>query len=81
MEHKRAQQEQISGAWRPRRNSFELYTLLATQFSLRIWHCKQQNTRHYVCIIVMVLTARVACPFRVQNFASPLNTFCCAFLP
>ena len=49
-------------------NFFEFYVLLATSFSLTIWHAQQRGARRYVRTFITVLMALTIHLFHVESF-------------
>ena len=49
-------------------NVFKFYALLATLFSLTIWHAQQRGARRYVRTFITMLTALTIHIFHVEKF-------------
>ena len=67
MENKKGERRRVQGR-NVLENFFEFYGLLATSFSLTIWHAQQREARRYVCTFIMVLTALTIHLFHVKKF-------------
>ena len=81
MENKRVSRAESVGAWRLRKRFFELYTLLATRFSLRTLHDELRETRRCVRTIVTALTRVLFAYLGFKRFGRVLTRFAARFLP